>query len=53
MKKTSIEEKKLASAIKDVDNRMKSARSPEEHQELEKEMAELMQKLLQQMRAKK
>ena len=52
MKKTSIEEKKLASAIKDVDNRMKNARSAEEHTQLEKEMAELMQKLLKQMRNK-
>ena len=52
MKKTSLEEKQLASAIKEIDNRMKNARSAEEHSQLEKEMAELMQKLLKQMRSK-
>jgi len=50
MKKTSTEEKKLASAIKEIDNRMKNAKSAEEHKVLEQEMAILMQQLLRQMK---
>ncbi|NJO02719.1 MAG: hypothetical protein HC880_14475 [Bacteroidia bacterium] len=50
MRKASDEEKKIASEIKFLDGRLRNAQSPHEVEALEKEMAELMHRLLRQMR---
>ncbi|MEO1651919.1 MAG: hypothetical protein AAFU64_00085 [Bacteroidota bacterium] len=52
MRKTSPEEKIIASEIKALDSKMKKARDADEHAVLEKEMAVLMQKLLLKMRSR-
>jgi threonyl-tRNA synthetase len=42
----------ITEAIKSIDERMKKAVSPKEHEDLEQKMAELMEKLLHQIRPK-
>ncbi|GAB4405500.1 MAG: hypothetical protein OHK0053_31440 [Microscillaceae bacterium] len=43
----------ISEALRQVEQKMQTAKTPEEHAQLEKEMAELMQKLLLQLRHKK
>ncbi len=52
MKKQHKDTQNITDAIKSVDDRMKRAISPKEHEVLEQKMADLMEKLLCQLRPK-
>lgn len=52
MKNQNKNTKNITDEIKSVDDRMKKAISPKEHEVLEQKMADLMEKLLYQIRPK-
>ncbi|NJL13094.1 MAG: hypothetical protein HC913_08920 [Microscillaceae bacterium] len=53
MEKKTEQPNSISEALRYIEQQMQTAKTPQEHARLEKEMAELMQKLLLQLRHKK